>query len=141
MRQTRACPPPVSSLMGLPEDRAAGPPRPLNGNGTYYDDGGSQSKDTTYTTTDRTRPTQQTYGSMEALGSHDRYERQLDPNTESESKQRSKRKPSGQQRTCGKCQKHLTGQFVRALGDTYHLECFTCNVRLFGIQSDLRAIR
>ena len=37
------------------------------------------------------------------------------------------RRPSGQ-RTCGKCQQHLAGQFVRALGDTYHLECFTCHV-------------
>ncbi|EMC93599.1 hypothetical protein BAUCODRAFT_26850 [Baudoinia panamericana UAMH 10762] len=37
------------------------------------------------------------------------------------------RRPSGQQRICGKCQRHLTGQFVRALGDTYHLECFTCH--------------
>ena len=31
-------------------------------------------------------------------------------------------------RVCGKCGGHLSGQFVRALGDTYHLECFTCNV-------------
>ena len=38
------------------------------------------------------------------------------------------RRPSGH-RTCGKCQQHLAGQFVRALGDTYHLECFTCHVR------------
>nr|OQO32000.1 hypothetical protein B0A51_00799 [Rachicladosporium sp. CCFEE 5018] len=40
------------------------------------------------------------------------------------------RRPSGsgrEQRVCGKCQNHLTGQFVRALGDTYHLECFTCH--------------
>ncbi|WPG97747.1 Rho-type GTPase-activating protein 1 [Acrodontium crateriforme] len=36
------------------------------------------------------------------------------------------RRPSGQ-RKCGKCQLQLTGQFVRALGDTYHLECFTCH--------------
>ncbi|KAG8631545.1 hypothetical protein KVT40_000685 [Elsinoe batatas] len=35
-------------------------------------------------------------------------------------------RPSGQSRICGKCQKQLLGQFVRALGDTYHLECFTC---------------
>ncbi|PSK42286.1 Rho-type GTPase-activating protein 1 [Elsinoe australis] len=35
-------------------------------------------------------------------------------------------RPSGQSRICGKCQKPLLGQFVRALGDTYHLECFTC---------------
>lgn len=39
-----------------------------------------------------------------------------------------KRKPSGQSRICGKCGQQLLGQFVRALGDTYHLECFTCNV-------------
>nr|POF26120.1 rho-type gtpase-activating protein 1 [Quercus suber] len=37
------------------------------------------------------------------------------------------RRPSGQQRVCGKCHLPLTGQFVRALGDTYHLECFTCH--------------
>ncbi|KAF2836332.1 RhoGAP-domain-containing protein [Patellaria atrata CBS 101060] len=36
------------------------------------------------------------------------------------------RRPSGS-RTCGKCSDSLTGQFVRALGDTYHLECFTCH--------------
>ncbi|KAF2754120.1 rho GTPase activator [Pseudovirgaria hyperparasitica] len=36
------------------------------------------------------------------------------------------RRPSGS-RICGKCSQNLTGQFVRALGDTYHLECFTCH--------------
>lgn len=39
------------------------------------------------------------------------------------------RRPSERSRICGKCGGHLTGQFVRALGDTYHLECFTCHVR------------
>ena len=39
-------------------------------------------------------------------------------------------RPSERSRICGKCGGHLTGQFVRALGDTYHLECFTCHVRL-----------
>ena len=46
------------------------------------------------------------------------------------------RRPSAQnkeQRVCGKCGKHLTGQFVRALGDTYHLECFTCHVSPRGL--------
>ena len=38
------------------------------------------------------------------------------------------RRPSERSRVCGKCGGHLTGQFVRALGDTYHLECFTCHV-------------
>jgi hypothetical protein len=31
-------------------------------------------------------------------------------------------------RICGKCNQALTGQFIRALGETYHLECFTCAV-------------
>ncbi|KAF2257854.1 rho-type GTPase-activating protein-like protein [Lojkania enalia] len=37
-------------------------------------------------------------------------------------------KPGGRRsKICGKCGESLTGQFVRALGDTYHLECFTCH--------------
>ena len=32
-------------------------------------------------------------------------------------------------RLCQKCSEHLTGQFVRALGGTFHLECFKCRVR------------
>jgi hypothetical protein len=39
---------------------------------------------------------------------------------------------------CGKCGEGLTGQFVRALGDTYHLECFTCHVSLY-FHSSLKA--
>ncbi|KAA8894128.1 hypothetical protein FN846DRAFT_786943 [Sphaerosporella brunnea] len=31
-----------------------------------------------------------------------------------------------QTRTCQKCQAPLTGQFVRALGGTFHLDCFKC---------------
>lgn len=44
-------------------------------------------------------------------------------------KERSKRRPTdsnGNPRLCGKCGQQLLGQFVRALGDTFHLECFTC---------------
>ena len=37
-------------------------------------------------------------------------------------------KPKKTGKICGKCGEGLTGQFVRALGDTYHLECFTCHV-------------
>lgn len=47
---------------------------------------------------------------------------------------RATRRPSGQSRVCGKCGGHLTGQFVRALGDTYHLECFTCHVSASELQ-------
>jgi hypothetical protein len=31
-------------------------------------------------------------------------------------------------RRCSKCEGVLTGQFVRALGGTYHPACFTCQV-------------
>ncbi|KAI0022202.1 rho-type GTPase-activating protein [Xylariomycetidae sp. FL0641] len=36
------------------------------------------------------------------------------------------RSASGQHRTCAKCGESLTGQFVRALEGTYHLDCFKC---------------
>ena len=35
---------------------------------------------------------------------------------------------SSSQRTCMKCNLPLTGQFVRAIGGTFHLECFKCQV-------------
>jgi hypothetical protein len=37
------------------------------------------------------------------------------------------RRPSAS-RVCAKCGNSLSGQFVRALDATYHLECFTCHV-------------
>ena len=33
-------------------------------------------------------------------------------------------------RHCSKCGKASSGQFVRALGKTFHLECFSCEVRI-----------
>ena len=41
---------------------------------------------------------------------------------------------SGTLRTCGKCNESLTGQFVRALGGTFHLECFKCRVSKLSVQ-------
>lgn len=32
-------------------------------------------------------------------------------------------------RICKKCGEPLTGQFVRALDGTFHLDCFKCRVR------------
>jgi hypothetical protein len=37
-------------------------------------------------------------------------------------------KPGKPQRTCSACGENLTGQFVRALDGTFHLECFKCKV-------------
>lgn len=49
-----------------------------------------------------------------------------DPQQNEQQMQAPKPKRSG--KICGKCGEGLTGQFVRALGGTYHLECFTCHV-------------
>jgi hypothetical protein len=45
------------------------------------------------------------------------------------SRGRNGRTASGQLRMCKKCGEPLTGQFVRALGGTFHLDCFRCRVR------------
>lgn len=45
------------------------------------------------------------------------------------SRTRHRRQGSGQVRLCKKCDEPLTGQFVRALGGTFHLDCFKCRVR------------
>lgn len=37
-------------------------------------------------------------------------------------------KSPSRSRVCVKCNQPLTGQFVRALGGTFHLECFKCRV-------------
>lgn len=57
-----------------------------------------------------------------SLTDPDQHQKQQDPARE---------KPKGRSKICGKCGEGLTGQFVRALGDTYHLECFTCHVGFF----------
>lgn len=46
------------------------------------------------------------------------------------SRTRPGRTPSGNIRVCKKCGEPLMGQFVRALGGTFHLECFKCRVCL-----------
>jgi hypothetical protein len=38
--------------------------------------------------------------------------------------------PSSSHRICKKCGEPLTGQFVLALGGTFHLECFKCSVSI-----------
>lgn len=45
------------------------------------------------------------------------------------SRTRNGRGGSGQMRICKKCGEPLIAQFVRALGGTFHLDCFKCRVR------------
>jgi len=64
-------------------------------------------------------------------GSASGREREGDPKISGErnrSRTRNGRTASGQLRMCKKCGEPLTGQFVRALGGTFHLECFRCRV-------------
>lgn len=64
-------------------------------------------------------------------GSASGKEREGDPKTSGErnrSRTRNGRTASGQLRMCKKCGEPLTGQFVRALGGTFHLDCFRCRV-------------
>lgn len=65
-------------------------------------------------------------------GSANGRDRDLDPGKTSGERNRSRtrngRTSSGQVRICKKCNEPLTGQFVRALGGTYHLDCFRCRV-------------
>ena len=65
-----------------------------------------------------------------ALSASDR-DRDLDPRRSEErnrSRGRNGRTASGQVRVCKKCGEPLTGQFVRALDGTFHLDCFKCRV-------------
>ena len=92
-------------------------PPPSNGYGSYSGDN---------------RPSNRLQGNKnpEDLSAQDAGDRGTEPSsTTAVVKDRSqKRRPSAQSRVCGKCGQPLLGQFVRALGGTYHLECFTCNV-------------
>ncbi|KAF2214824.1 hypothetical protein CERZMDRAFT_66083 [Cercospora zeae-maydis SCOH1-5] len=108
--------------------------RPPGKQQSTHDDDGSGRQNASPTGNGQTelalRPHEQAAVGGLAPAPQDRSRTSLDRPYEHGSKDRSKsngRRPSGQQRTCGKCQRHLTGQFVRALGDTYHLECFTCH--------------
>lgn len=57
------------------------------------------------------------------------------PTDQSRSRTRNGRHGSAQARVCKACGESLTGQFVRAIGATFHLECFTCRVSI--VTSDL----
>ena len=129
-----------------PSDGEANGGQGANGSGLYFRDKSSLPKDTSplnggQSSSGSSQQTRHRYGSMDTRSSQEQsqprqqsQERQRDPSSDVESRQRERprkeRRPSDKQRMCGKCQRQLTGQFVRALGDTYHLECFTCHVRI-----------
>ncbi|KAM0714821.1 hypothetical protein Q7P37_009285 [Cladosporium fusiforme] len=113
--------------MGLPsEDRPPG-----DTNGTFHED---QMSGPSEAVTNGIQHRRQASAEVESSASH--HQEGADRPAEASSEQQlaerprgNNRKPSAikEQRICGKCGNHLTGQFVRALGGTYHLECFTCH--------------
>ncbi|KAL9106069.1 MAG: hypothetical protein Q9227_008855 [Pyrenula ochraceoflavens] len=96
---------------GQSQDEAAGQRRPANtggnGGGPNGLNNGSHDLDGQTSTDDRS-------GRLRENG------------PENSGQSRSRSRPSGAKRMCKKCGEPLTGQFVRALGGTFHLDCFKC---------------
>jgi hypothetical protein len=107
------------------------------GGQTYADDGRRYQSDRDLSMQDQHLPRPNGAFSSEnrmasPAGSAGGREREADPSKKSgertRSRNRSGRTASGQLRLCKKCGEPLTGQFVRALGGTFHLDCFRCRV-------------
>lgn len=124
----------------LPASLVAGKPTPTLNTSGY---GGSYSKNTPTSPEDSLipfdSPTTRTAGNHSPLSQDDRLGRGLEPEQQgyrdrsnardrSRTNGRSHNKSPGSSRICQKCNEPLTGQFVRALGGTFHLECFKCEV-------------
>ncbi|KAJ6014325.1 hypothetical protein N7540_008916 [Penicillium herquei] len=122
----------------LPASLVAGKPTPTLNTAGY---GGSYSKNTPTSPEDSLipfdSPTTRTGGNHSPLSQEDRSSRGLEPEQpgyrersnardRSRTNGRSHNKSPGSSRICQKCNEPLTGQFVRALGGTFHLECFKC---------------
>ncbi len=126
---------------GLPASLVAGKPTPTLNTSGY---GGSYQKNTPTSPEDSLippfdTPSTRTAGNHSPLSPEDRSPRGLEPDQpgfrdrsnvrdRSRPNGRSHNKSPGSSRVCQKCNEPLTGQFVRALGGTFHLECFKCEV-------------
>lgn len=126
---------------GLPASLVAGKPTPTLNTSGY---GGSYQKNTPTSPEDSLippfdSPSTRTAGNHSPLSPEDRSPRGLEPDQpgfrdrsnvrdRSRANGRPHNKSPGSSRVCQKCNEPLTGQFVRALGGTFHLECFKCEV-------------
>jgi hypothetical protein len=126
---------------GLPASLVAGKPTPTVNTSGY---GSSYQKNTPTSPEDSLipfeSPSTRTAGNHSPLSPEDRSPRGLEPDQpgfRDRSNVRDRSRPNGRphnkspgsSRVCQKCNEPLTGQFVRALGGTFHLECFKCQVR------------
>lgn len=124
----------------LPASLVAGKPTPTVNTSGY---GGSYQRNTPTSPEDSLipfdSPATRTGGNHSPLSQEDRSGRGLEPEQpgyrdRSHARDRSRAsgrpntKSPGSSRMCQKCGESLTGQFVRALGGTFHLECFRCQV-------------
>lgn len=114
---------------GPPEEHGQGDlPPPAETNDRPWQNGGRQTPDSFH----RLRPTNSNHsshgGSLPPAAAWPDEPRKS--GERNRSKQRSGRSASGQVRICKKCGEQLTGQFVRALDGTFHLDCFKCRVSL-----------
>lgn len=124
----------------LPASLVAGKPTPTvntSGYGTNYQKNTPTSPEDSLIPFDS--PTTRTSGTHSPLAEEPRSGRGLEPDPtsfreRSNARDRSRangrphNKSPGSSRVCQKCTEPLTGQFVRALGGTFHLECFKCEV-------------
>ncbi|KAJ5157862.1 Rho-type GTPase-activating protein 1 [Penicillium canariense] len=122
----------------LPASLVAGKPTPTVNTSGY---GSSYTKNTPTSPEDSLipfdSPSTRTAGNHSPLSQDDRSPRGLEPEQpgfRDRSNVRDRSRPNGRphnkspgsSRLCQKCNEPLTGQFVRALGGTFHLECFRC---------------
>ncbi|KAJ5475316.1 Rho-type GTPase-activating protein 1 [Penicillium diatomitis] len=123
---------------GLPASLVAGKPTPTINTSGY---GNNFQKNTPTSPEDNLipfdSPSTRVAGNHSPLTPDDRSPRGLEPEPQplrdrSNARDRSRttarphNKSPGSSRLCQKCHEPLTGQFVRALGGTFHLECFKC---------------
>ena len=125
---------------GLPASLVAGKPTPTINTSGY---GNNFQKNTPTSPEDNLipfdSPSARVAGNNSPLTPDDRSPRGLEPEQQSlrdrsnvrdrsRANGRGHTKSPGSSRLCQKCHEPLTGQFVRALGGTFHLECFKCEV-------------
>lgn len=129
--------PPVEDPSG--DSRAYGGPQSTSGDGRYPTDREADSA----TQSQQQRFTSNGKGTASPSVNSNGKDRELDTPKASGERERARthgtRKGSGQMRVCKKCGEPLTGQFVRALGGTFHLNCFKCKVS--AVQSFRRVLQ
>lgn len=113
-----------------PGSSSQSPISPIEGIGSFDPTAipGSPPANASYTSRDVPPPDGRPIGSRE-FREPEPFDPQEPPRDRSRPHPRTSTKsPGNATRLCKECGEQLTGQFVRALAGTYHLECFKCRV-------------